>query len=98
MVTGLSLMAQGFSALDIATQALIAVYVGQGMQHKATDIVKRTLQVPMQSLRWLEPYGKWCDMCVMRDMGVMRDMCVMRDRSQRSMTVGGVIYWFDDQV
>lgn len=42
-------MAQGFSALDIATQALIAVYVGQGMQHKATDIVKRTLQVPLQS-------------------------------------------------
>lgn len=36
---------QGFSALDIATQALIAVYVGQGMQHKASSILKRTLQL-----------------------------------------------------
>lgn len=36
---------QAFSALDIATQSLIATYLGQNMQQKAFEVLKRTLQV-----------------------------------------------------
>mmetsp|Transcript_17433 Transcript_17433/g.52263 ORF Transcript_17433/g.52263 Transcript_17433/m.52263 type:complete len:588 (-) Transcript_17433:751-2514(-) len=36
---------QAFSALDIATQSLIATYLGQNMQQKAFDVLKRTLQL-----------------------------------------------------